>query len=284
MGLACETPGSDESSGPDTGGSESGGDGDSGDGDSGDGDSGDGDSGDGDSGDGDSGDGDSGDGDSGDGDSGDGDSGDGDTGDNDFPDCGVGGDVSISWSYIDFNQQEYHAVCEVASVTTNGNETTVGFDCPDDYHPGVVITSEPVWNPSFVVGTSLDVHLEYLGKWSSGEWMYGTTWKLASTEDESIVAALVDVHRWYGEAPLGMQQVADLCEPEGYCESEGQGMLPRSQNVALEFTLADETIQLFAGNSGQLGDYDIWVDEANYDACEDRLDSAPGLYRVFVAR
>jgi hypothetical protein len=245
--------------------------------------------GDGDTGDGDTGDGDTGDGDTGDGDTGDGDTGDGDTGDGDgdYPDCGVGGDASISYSYIEFDYEqpdaEYHAVCMVASVTTDANQTTVLFDCPDDYHPGVVVTAEPVWVPSFAIGTSLDVHFEWLGKWSSGEWTYGTSWALTSVEDPGIVAALVDVHRWYGEAPLGMQQVSDLCEPQGWCDGP-DGQLPESQDVGLEFAVDGETITLFAGNSAQLGDYDIWVDEANYSACDDQLDSAPGLYRVFVAR
>jgi hypothetical protein len=248
---------------------------------------GDGDTGDGDTGDGDTGDGDTGDGDTGDGDTGDGDTGDGDTGDGDYPDCGVGGDASFSYSYIDFDPEqpdaEYHAVCMVASVTTDANQTTVLFDCPDDYHPGVVVTAQPMWIPNFEVGTPLDVHLEWLGKWSSGEWTYGTTWALASVEDTNIVAALVDVHRWYGEAPLGMHQVSELCEPQGWCDGP-DGQLPESQNVGLEFAVDGETLTLFAGNSGQLGDYDILVDEANYSACDDQLDSAPGLYRVFVAR
>jgi hypothetical protein len=170
----------------------------------------------------------------------------------------------------------------VASVTTDANQTTVIFDCPDDYHPGVVVTAQPVWLPNLAIGTPLDVHFEWLGKWSSGEWTYGGTWRLANPENLSIVAALVDVHRWYGEAPLGMHQITDLCEPEGWCDSS-EGQLPQTQNVGLEFTVDGEMITLFAGNTGQVGDYDIWVEEANFDACEEILDGAPGLYRVFMA-
>jgi hypothetical protein len=231
------------------------------------------------------GDGDTRDGDGdGDGDTGDGD-GDGDGGE--YPNCGVGGDATVISSYINFDNEqpdaEYHEICTVASVSTQASETTVLFDCPDDQHPGLAVTAQPVWTPNLAVGTPVDVHLEWLGKWSSGEWTYGTTWRLANVDDSSIIAAHIDVHRWYGEAPLGMHAITGLCEPEGFCEGQ-DGPLPRTQSVGLEFTVGDEMITLFAGNSAQLGDYDIWVAQANDDACEDELDGAPGLYTVLIAR
>ncbi|PRQ06443.1 hypothetical protein [Enhygromyxa salina] len=250
---------------------------------------------DGTTGDGDPGDGDPGDGDPGDGDPGDGDGdpgdGDGDPGDGDgdpdpmtYPDCGVGGDANASSSFVnyDIHDDKYHAVCTVASIDVAGDQTSITLDCPDDYHPGLLITTEPAWVPSISMGAELDVHLGWMGQWG-GEDLYGTSWRLASTVDDSIVAAYFDVYTSYIHQPLGMQAVLGLCEPDGWCETD-EGQTPRSQDVGLEFTVGDETTTLFAGNWAQLVDYEIWVRAAKRDQCNAWLDAPSGLYQVFMAR
>ncbi|KIG15794.1 hypothetical protein DB30_05212 [Enhygromyxa salina] len=239
---------------------------------------------------GDPGDGDTGDGDTGDGDTGDGDTGDGDTGEPmEYPDCGVGGDAAVASSYNNFDDAEnpedpnwvagYHSVCTVAAVVVDGSQTTIDLDCPDDYHPGLVVTAEPAWAPTIEIGSELDVTFDWMSKWEE----YGRSWRLASVEDDTLIAGYFDVYTTYNFQPLGLEVTSGVCEPKGWCEAD-EGMLPQSQDVALEFSDGGETTTLFAGNWGQVGAYDIWIQAANYNQCNARLDAPPGLYQGLIAR
>jgi hypothetical protein len=203
----------------------------------------------------------------------------------DYPHCGVGGEVDLSSEYLVWygGVHEYHAVCTVASVDSTDEGATLRFDCPDTAgQPGIVISTRPAWQPSIVVGEQLDVHIGWLGYTDAGSSYCGQSWRLARVGDDSLVAAYLDMCAAKG--PLDMRRVVGQCEPIGWCDFLDDPV-PEEQDVGLEFTLDGQTTTLFAGNWGQLGDHDIWVESASYDQC-DEGDAQPfnSRYEVFVAR
>ena len=201
-----------------------------------------------------------------------------------YPSCGVGGDVELTSAYINAygGVHEYHAVCTVASVDNTDDGVTLNFDCPDNSHPGIVIGTRPAWLPSIVVGDQLDLHIGWLGYIPANSTQCGESWRLASAEDDTLVAAYLDLCSAKG--PLDMRMVDGLCEPVSWCDFFDEPV-PEDRDVGLEFTIDGKSVLLFAGNWGQLGDYDIWVEHARYDKC-DQGDGQPynRHYEVFVAR
>jgi hypothetical protein len=211
---------------------------------------------------------------------GDGDSGDGD-GDGEpleYPNCGVEGETTVVSTYVDFDDlDEYQAQCTVAEITSLDAQTTIALDCPDDYHPALVVTAQPAWMPNISVGQALDVQFEPYGSWEE----FGSSWALHDSADGSLVATWFDVYTMEHYHPLGMTTTLGLCpaEPSSCVMPE----FPGNQHVGVNLEHDGESITVFSGNWTSAGAYDIWLEQATYDDCQASGDAQPGRYRGLFA-